>query len=116
MKNKTSLLLMELLIMLLVFALSAAICLQVFAKARAISTSAADLDSAVILAQNAAEVLKTTAGDIDAAQALAKAPYRLVLTEVSASVSGLQQMRIQVYLEEEILFSLDTGWLEEENL
>jgi len=59
MKNKTSLTLIEMLIMLLVFALAAALCLQAFAAADQTSKRAAALDRAVIEAQNAAETLKS---------------------------------------------------------
>lgn len=112
MKNKTSLQLMELLIMILVFALSAAICLQIFVKAKDISASSSQLDKAVILAQNAAEILKSTAGDTTAAQALADLPYRLEFKQQYTSLPGLQEIQIQVYAEDELLFSLNTGWQE----
>ena len=62
MKQKTSLLLMEQLVMILVFALAAALCLQIFAKADAISQETARRDRAVVLARNAAELLKATGG------------------------------------------------------
>lgn len=112
MKNKTSLQLMELLIMILVFALSTAICLQIFAKARSISNTSAQLDKAVALAQNAAEILKTTAGDTASAQALADFPYRLECVPQHNSVLGLQEVQIRVYVEDTLLFSLNTGWQE----
>lgn len=67
MKNKSSLTLMELLIMLLVFALAAALCLQAFAAADRISGHSAVLDRAVLEAQNAAETLKNCGGDYEAA-------------------------------------------------
>ena len=57
MKQKTSLLLMEQLVMILVFALAAARGLQIFAKADAISQETARRDRAVVLARNAAELL-----------------------------------------------------------
>ena len=49
MRSKASLQLMELLVMILVFALAAALCLQVFAKASEISQDTARYDQAVIL-------------------------------------------------------------------
>lgn len=112
MKSKTSLQLMELLIMILVFALSAAICLQIFAKAKDISNSAARLDKAVALAQNAAEVLKLTAGDTESAQTIAVPPYRLECLPRNNSAPGLQEVQIQVYAEDVLLYSLNTGWQE----
>ena len=58
MKHKTSLLLMEQLVMILVFAVAAALCLQVFVRSRDISGETARRDTAVVLARNAAELLK----------------------------------------------------------
>ena len=70
MKSKSTLTVMELLIMLLVFALAAALCLQAFAGAHSISSGAADLDRAILEAQNAAETLKGCAGNYEKAAAL----------------------------------------------
>lgn len=56
--NKTPLLLMEQMIMLLVFALAAAICLQAFVKADTWSTESAAQDEAVVLTQTAAETIR----------------------------------------------------------
>lgn len=63
MRNRTVLSLMEQLMMLLVFALAAAICVATFAHAHTINSLAEDLDTAVILCRNAAEVIKATNGD-----------------------------------------------------
>ena len=70
MKSKSTLTLMELLIMLLVFALAAALCLQAFAGASRISKNTAALDRAVTEVQNTAELLKSCAGDYEKAAAL----------------------------------------------
>lgn len=63
--SKTPLFLMELIIMLFVFAVSSAICLQVFAGARRISDESHRLDIAVMQAQTAAECWKSTHGDLE---------------------------------------------------
>ena len=63
--SKTPLFLMELVIMLLVFSVSAAICLQVFACAKRISEDSGRLDAAVIQAQTVAECWKATHGDLE---------------------------------------------------
>ena len=55
MKSKAPLSLMEQLIMLLVFALAAALCLQVFVLSAQISRRCKATDHAVTAAQNAAE-------------------------------------------------------------
>ena len=113
MKNKTSLLLMEQMVMVLVFALAAALCLSVFVKADQISQETARRDEAVLLAQNAAEVLKATSGDVGRAMAAAAASdYRLEIERVESKLDLLGQAEIRVWLEEEVVFSLRTGWQE----
>ena len=69
MRNKAPLALMELLIMVLVFALAAALCLQAFSSADRQSRQSAARDRAVAEAQNAAEVLKGHRGNYEAAAA-----------------------------------------------
>ena len=110
MKSKASLLLMEQLVMILVFALAAALCLEAFAKAEMISAETHRRDRAVVLARNAAELLK--AGEWDAAEALDTEGYRVDILPRNSGVPGLAQAEIQVFFEEEPLFSLNTGWQE----
>lgn len=113
MKNKTSLLLMEQLVMVLVFALAAALCLSVFVKADRISRETVRRDEAVLLAQNAAQVLKATSGDMEQAKATAAASdYRLEIEPMESELDLLGQAEIRVWLEEELLFALQTGWQE----
>ena len=66
MKNKTSLALMEQAIMILVFALAAALCLQAFVWADTTSARNTDRAQALTQVQTAAELLKHYAGDQDA--------------------------------------------------
>lgn len=112
MKNKASLLLMEQLVMILVFAIAAALCLQVFAKAEAISTENARRDQAVILARNAAELLKATDGDAEAAEALGEDGYRVTVDSLPEPVPGMACAGIAVFFEETELFFLETAWQE----
>ena len=63
MKNKTPLILMEQLIMVLVFALAASICLRVFVYSNNISKNNETLSNAAFEAQNLAEELKATKGE-----------------------------------------------------
>ena len=63
MKERKSLLLVELLVMLLVFALAAALCLRGFAWADSRSQLLQQQTWAMAEAQNAAELLKYTRGD-----------------------------------------------------
>lgn len=124
MKNRTSLVLMEQLVMVLIFALAAALCLGVFVKADQISQETQRRDEAVLLAQNGAEVLKSCAGDAEkAARILGGSPtetgltvesggYTMNVEFVDSGTPGLGQARISVYLAEELLFTLQTGWQE----
>ncbi|MCI8423582.1 MAG: hypothetical protein HFF50_08640 [Lawsonibacter sp.] len=65
MKSKAPLSLMEQMVMLAVFALAAALCLQAFVKSDAISRRSQARDRAVVLSQTAAEVLQHYSGDLD---------------------------------------------------
>lgn len=109
MKSKASLVLMEQLIMVLVFALAAALCLRCFAKAEDISVQTAHRDEAVWIAQNAAELLK--AGKEP--EAIAEdSGFTLHIQEADTDTPGLRQAEIQVLFDKEVLFSLTTGWQE----
>lgn len=77
MKNKTSLVLMEQLIMILVFSLAAALCLQAFALSDRISMNNQARDRAVLECQNAVEVLEHAGGD-----------YRLACARLGGSWDG----------------------------
>ena len=112
MKNKTSLLLMEQLVMILVFSLAAALCLQTFAKAERISQESIHRDRAVRVAQNAAELLKATDGDTQAVENRNWDGYRVAVTRQQSDLPGLARAEIQVSYEETLLFSLETGWQE----
>ena len=113
MKHKASLLLMELLVMLLVFSLASALCLQVFAGAKAISQETLRRDQAVALARNAAELLKATSGHGTAVESLSREGYRVTAVPKPSSIPGLARAEVQVFFEGSLLFSLDTGWQEE---
>ena len=112
MKHKTSLLLMEQLVMVLVFALAAALCLSVFVKADRISQETVRRDEAVLLAQNAAQALKATSGDVEQAIATAsESDYRMEIEQID-SHRLLGQAEIRVWQEDELVFALRTGWQE----
>ena len=66
MKNKAPLALMEQLIMLLVFALAAALCLQVFALSGTMSRRCEAQAFATTAVQNVAETVKHNRGDLSA--------------------------------------------------
>ena len=67
MRSKAPLALMEQMIMVLVFALAAALCLRAFVLSDSMSIENERRDNGVLLAQNAAEVYKACRGDAEAA-------------------------------------------------
>lgn len=112
MRNKSALLLMELLAMVLVFALAAAMCLQLFSRCAAIAESTRQLDAAVVLAQNAAALLKGSRGDAAALETLEADGFTLELIPSQASVPGLEAVQIRILAAGELVYSLETGWQE----
>ncbi len=66
MKNKTSLVLLEQVIMVAVFAVAAAICLRAFLWADSTSRRSESIDRALLQVQNIAEYIKHTGGDLHA--------------------------------------------------
>ena len=65
-KSSSSLFLMELIIVLFFFLLTAAICIQLFARAHSISRSSLELSHAQSLCASAAEVFSGTDGSVEA--------------------------------------------------
>lgn len=112
MKSKASLFLMEQLVMVLVFALAAALCLNIFVRANEISAQTACRDEAMIIAQNAAEALKNS-GDPKVAQRLVDSgSYQLEIREETSGISGLRQAEITVLYEGAEQFYLTVGFRE----
>lgn len=70
MKSKAPLALMEQLVMILVFALAAALCLQIFVFSGNLSVAGEMRDQAVTAVQNTAETLKLCQGDMKELKAL----------------------------------------------
>ncbi len=140
MRNRNSLVLMEQLIMVLMFALASAMCLQVFVRADEISKETGQRDRAVSLVQNCAELLKIHGGLTENLEAelmgtreadayvvyydsgfltvaeTKEAVYRMEICRVDSEVTGLGQARIQMFkLQEDMapVFSLNVAWQEE---
>ncbi len=63
MRSKAPLMMMEQMVMLLVFALAAALCLQAFVKSDEMSRRSEARDRAVVEVQNAAELIRYYGGD-----------------------------------------------------
>lgn len=63
--SRSSLFLMELILVILFFSIAGAICIQIFAKAHLLSRSASELNRAVALAQSAAAGLEAGDGSLE---------------------------------------------------
>lgn len=112
MKNKSSLVLLEQLVMVLVFALAAAMCLRMFAKADGVASEITHRDEAVALAQSAAEMLKSCGDPETVYSQLDTGAYTLEIQEETTDIPNLSQAKITVIYEGNVLFTLRTGWQE----
>ena len=119
MKSKTPLVLMEQLVMVLVFAMAAAICLQVFGLSDRLSKENEARAEAALLAQNTSEELKSSYGEVlldweevDGIYYMEEEGYRVQVQAAETEISGLQKVRLQVWQEEEVLFEIPVAWQE----
>ncbi len=138
MRSKAPLVMMEQMVMLLVFALAAALCLQAFVKSDQLSQQGEVRDRAVTLCQNAAEAIRATGGDfsqaakgleatqhdkdslmIDYTQDWTPAEdtmrYTLGVSRVDSGLPGLGKATVWMRDEagETELFRLEVSWQEE---
>ena len=111
MKNKTTLMLMELLIMVLVFALASAICLKVFVRSHEISSETQNRDRAILAVQNAAETVKACGDPEEAAQLLTDSGCDVQLTAIACETPGLRGCEITAECEGET-FCVQVFWQE----
>ncbi|MBR3910238.1 MAG: hypothetical protein IKJ54_02955 [Anaerotignum sp.] len=119
MRSKTPLVLMEQLVMVLVFAMAAAICLQVFGLSDRLSKENEARAEAALLAQNTAEELKASYGEAllnweeaDGIYYMEEEGYRVQVQTAETEISGLKKVRLQVLQEEEVLFEIPVAWQE----
>ncbi len=127
MKSKTPLALMEQLVMVLVFALAATLCVSCFVTADRLSRRNAVRDEAVLAAQNAAETIKGCRGDYEKAADLLNGTWKNgileICTEEEYNVSVipkdsdnpfLGRASVEVYAarDGEALFTLTVSWQE----
>lgn len=123
MKDKTPLLLIEQLIMILVFALMAALCLRGFAYADGLSEQIYQQEQAAVLAQSAAETLKAEKEirqecsfyDASLEQVTEKEAwtYRLQVSREAEDIPGFGSAKIRVdSADAEELMVLTVGWQE----
>lgn len=119
MRSKTPLVLMEQLVMVLVFAMAAAICLQVFGLSDRLSKENEARAEAALLAQNTAEELKSSYGEAlldweeaDGIYYMEEEGYRVQVQAAETEISGLRKVELQVLQEEEVLFEIPVAWQE----
>ena len=135
MRSKAPLALMEQLVMVLVFALAAALCVQGFVLSGQTSRWNESRDRALVEAQNAAEILKGLSGDYEAAcggqwngtmwgisydeqwepaENVSQAAYHLLVTPVESETALLGGASIAVYAADgELLVTLPVAWQEQ---
>ena len=133
MRSKAPLALMEQLVMVLVFALAAALCVQVFVLSDRTSRRNEARDRAVLAAQNAAEEVKSVRGDFaqaaelyggtwngqlwgrsyDADWARDGDDYHVLVTPADSGDALLGAAEVTVYTAEgDLLFTLPVAWQE----
>ena len=123
MRNKTPLALLEQILMLLIFALAAVICLRAFLWSDDTSRHSARRDDALIHAQTMAETVKAYGGDFAAAAAalhgtvedgalvIEEEDYTL-RAEKEAPAPYLGRAEIAAEVAGEVLFTLPVAWQE----
>lgn len=123
-RSKAPLALMEQIIMILVFALTAAVCLQAFVYSNTLSKKGENENLAAAHAQEVIEYCKMLSGDLDQVcsslsgertEAGLKVYYQDDKMTVNLSVTDtsqwLEKARVSVELEDgQEIFSLDTAW------
>ena len=141
MKSKAPLAMMEQIVMLLVFALAAALCLQAFVKSDQLSRRMEARDRAAVQCQSAAEAVQHCKGSLSQAAALLEVPYPLdsepgrleihyhedwtlcddqeyayclQAVPVDSGVDGLGKARISVTVTDtgDTLFEIEVAWQE----
>lgn len=117
MKSKSVLIMLELLIMIFVFLFISAVCFRVFVASDRISHESSVRDGAVILAQNAGEILKATNGNISAvneylSKNIQNGKYDVKIAEIDDSQTLLGKARITVNYENDEVLSITVCWQE----
>lgn len=124
MKSRAPLVLMELVVMVLVFALASALCLHAFVLSRQLAHRSLLADEALLLAQNAAETLKLTGGNLQTAAAqlggqaqaglwtLEQGALLLEVRPVTVNLAGLGRAEVRVLRGNDPLVTLPVAWQE----
>lgn len=126
MKNRAALVLMEQLVVVLVFALAAALCLLAFAHSHRISTETELRDRAVDLAVTGCETVKACRGDLEAAEKALGGQLRegillvnrqdlqmeIRISDAGIPLLGQAEVRILRNHTGECVYSLTVSWQE----
>lgn len=112
MRNRSALTLMEQLVMVLVFALAATVCLRVFVSSGQTARLTQRREEAVFLAQSTAEQLKAACGKTPVS--FETGDFHVLVTREDTGVSGLGGARVEVLLEGDSLVALSVRWQEVE--
>ena len=126
MKNRAALVLMEQLVMVLVFALAASLCLLAFSHGHRISAETDRQDRAIDLAISGCETVKAHRGDLDAAAEVLKGQtkhgvllvdredLRMEIRILDPQIPHLGQAEVRIFREnsEECIYSLAVSWQE----
>lgn len=124
MRSRASLVIIEQVVMLLVFALAAALCLKAFVWADTESADVFTRDKALLQAQSAAEVIKSCRGDMSAAAEIMGGSvyadgwtidydeYVLSVTPAEDELQYMSSAEVCVYEDTQLITSLKVAWQE----
>ena len=116
MKSKAPLALIELVIMILIFALAAGLCLKAFFWSHQQSEQIALRDEAALAVQNAAELIKSSKGDMTVIESLKTADtngFALQTEVLDVNTAGLGSALITAATSEgKEIFALQVFWQE----
>lgn len=120
MKNRATLTLMEMLVMMLVLALCGALCLSAFAWADRSAREDQNRQEALLVLQNAGEALKHTGGDVQKAAELygawedgwKAAGFEITVESVPTDLALLGSAWLEIRQEGKLLESLTVCWQE----
>lgn len=116
-RSKGRLFLLEIIIIILFFSIAAAVCMNMFAKAKRLSNEGAELSASVMLVQEAAETFRAT-GEIPGSELFYGANFEpvdnaeaavYVLKTTASEKDGLLSAHISVEKDNTALFSVDTA-------
>ena len=136
MKNRIFLSLLEQITMIVIFAVAATICVQIFFRSNTISEQRQALDQATLVAQNASETLKYAGGDFSQVASLLSgtsdensvtvfynddwvqteqedlATFQLFIEEQPCDIPQLGKATVSVKHHDKVIFLITVAWQE----